>query len=426
MKKKSLFVFIACLSAFAFGCIPKGNSLNVDIEPIEAGEIDKAKEEIPEDNTDNGSSDDVSGEVEELKPDWVLLNSSYYYDGVLRTQMEYNEQGQILNCYQYDLGELLEWIEYNYDSEGKNTGYTGYYSDGTISCIETEVYDKFDNLIYSDFAYYNEDGSQQSGHAVIYNADANTLFVESYANDQFSGSNENIYDDKGNLLDEKYYDTDGTVTSETKYTYYEDGTLKSLRQYGYEDIYMDYDEYGHMTYEEYFDSEGNTTMYCDYQNTYNSDGTISIHVENYGYDNEYLGSEEITLNEDGLNLEYIAYDVDGNIETREVYTYDDEGNMLTNETFDGDGIKTSWTEFIEDKDSGTKKYTTYNYDGSTSERILYFNDGKNYLEENYYNGTMTYHTDIEYDENGNRIKVTQYDRDGNMVYCEEEEYRFIG
>ncbi len=429
MKKKSIIVFVTFLSAFAFGCVPSLNPVDVDIEPIVVVETDAPDEpgvDLPDDNTDTDLTNDAINEGEEKKPEWVLLKNSCYYDGYLYSQMEYNEQGNASKWYTYDLGELREWGEYYYDSDGKNTGYTSYNADGSINCIETEVYDKFDKLIYKNYEFYNEDGTVQSQHNINYNSDENTLTVESYANDKFSGSFVDVFDEKGNLLNEKYYDIDGTVTFETVYEYYEDGTRKSSRQYGYDTVFIDYDEYGHMTYEEYFDSEGNTTTYRDYQNTYNADSTVSIHVDNYGYLNEYLGSEEITLNEDGLNLEYIVYDIDGNIVSREVYTYDDEDVMLTCEVYDGDGNKTNWTEYSEDKDSGTKIYTTYNYDGSIVERYLYFTDGKNYLEEFYYNGVMTYHMDIEYDENGNRIKVTQHDKDDKVVYCEESDYQLIG
>ena len=231
------------------------------------------------------------------------------------------------------------------------------------------------------------------------------------------------YDEQGVLCEDAYYDADGALLSRYRYVYeyYDDGNVKSEKDYIYDpacygeeellvsesvflycedpengEVYQSectmYSEDGSKTWTQYsenweilqvveYDTEGNelSVSRYEYQRDENGDCTyMAVYID------EVLDFEEFYTNtefETGLITKQLYYNTDGSVLMSSEYEYefDDAGNLLRHTAYT-DGLL-DWEDI-------------YETDG----------DGCTYLAK-----------EIDYDENGEILSEICYDADGNEI-----------
>jgi len=186
-----------------------------------------------------------------------------------------------------------------------------------------------------------------------------------------------VYDERGDLLVEAVYDSEGICVSGNKYESNYDENEKLVMKSA--EYYID----GALEYrtEETYDAHGN----CVSSYVYNSDGS----VKDGGWsDIQYDENENILVDafyRDGMDQPYDKYE----------YTYDEEGRM---------------TDFCE-----------YGRDGLLERRIKQEYDESGQVRrrqtELYHEAIMEYAGDLTYEAYGDQpyIEVSEYDADGNQI-----------
>lgn len=218
---------------------------------------------------------------------------------------------------------LIYSMEYFYDDFGKIIKKTSQNSDG--KCLKKIVY-KYDknNLLIKETTYgadksyqghneYSYNDNKLLDHRVVVNNTGRFEFQYTYNNNVLSsvafghelgeGRYEYTYDDKGNMIHEKWYDhmQDGNLVGTYDYTYNDRNTLIKEVEYN-----PDGSVYSYTVYEE--DEKGRAKNMAHHY----PDGTLHINcdVNSYEYDNE-----------DRL-IKMGIYDKDANSRGYIIYTYD--------------------------------------------------------------------------------------------------------
>ncbi len=199
------------------------------------------------------------------------------------------------------------------------------------------------------------------------------------------------YDEKGNLLTEKYGDSDGSYTNHT--------TTNT------------YDEKGQVTVSETTYASGRKVT-CEY--TYDENGRVQTEIETTV--ESWGDTNTIVYNS--------IYDAKGNLLSRKSakgngheYTYDDQNRLVTENdvhvedgpynlrtyTYGDDGrlVKEKW-ESVTSSDWWTE--TTYAYDANGTQYITLYSDSGD---------TEAYTYAYEFDDNGNLTKKIYTERDDN-------------
>lgn len=231
------------------------------------------------------------------------------------------------------------------------------------------------------------------------------------------------YDEQGVLCEDGYYDADGELISRYRYVfeYYEDGNVKSEKDYMYDPalygeaemltseavyLYCENTEYGEVyqsentTYSEdgskiytecaengdilrtiEYDAQGNEVNVSRYEYEQDEQGERSYMAI---YENEVLSYEEFCMsvpNSSSVTTKQVYYNEDGSVwnMTEYEYEFDEEGNLLY-QSASTDGVL-AWENIYESDD-----------------------EGWNYLAK-----------EITYDENGELVSEISYDAYGNEV-----------
>lgn len=184
------------------------------------------------------------------------------------TENTYDDHGnRILSQYYNADGTAGIATEYAYDEEGRLLHSLSVYSDGELGSEYTYTYDdtgfpveRIEVMHFSGTEYR---------HAVTYNENHTSAYVESYKNGEASGYTEETYDDAGNLLTSRSYRTDGSFSSGVDCAYDEQGRLTLEQKYsGREtqpnyDVQYTYNENGMLVYQnvDYYYGHGVTYEY---------------------------------------------------------------------------------------------------------------------------------------------------------------------
>lgn len=163
----------------------------------------------------------------------------------------YNESGKILEKEDYNLNGSLKWRhEYLYDEQGNRIASNVYDSNGKLSGKEIYEYDELQNLInkkYYNLDYlfngvnerltnndnyiYNEKGLliEETGGDVKfvnkYDNSDNLIDKDFFYNGRLNSKEVFEYNQKGQKISEKFYDSDGQLSSEKKFLYSNDEKL---------------------------------------------------------------------------------------------------------------------------------------------------------------------------------------------------------
>lgn len=317
-----------------------------------------------------------------------IKETSYKEDGSISMiyRYEYDEKGNLTKEARYDETETLRAYEvYEYDENGyvlKNTRYSA-------SGVKTGYTEYFENTTYANkyaeerrSESYDSDGNLSSVYE--YNKNGETTKSENYRNGKLWSAEENEYDESGNLIKSSSYDADRKFTSYSVYGYNESGKRIKISKYDGSGTLTEYTEIKrdgeYILSETVYDGDGNKTEYTEY-------------LENTSDYNTYSRKKRYEEYKNGKLAELEEYNEDGGITKRTSY--------------DGDGNKTMYTEYI------TLKVKHNGYEGTTTDTKT---------RETYNDGKLEHRTEYEYDENGNRTKISEYDGDGKLIEYTETKY----
>jgi len=235
-----------------------------------------------------------------------------------------------------------------------------------------------------------------------------TLFKNDYLLDDVQSEELNL---KGYKYSETKYDTQGNVLAEIKYSQDDEIMEKVVNRY---------DENGHLIEEIYYMDENEIAE----RRSFDRDENSKIFKEYKHYLDESKDTIEYKYDTQGLLIEKVTYDVDGDIERKDTYlysnakpiehkSYDEEGNLVFEKllTYDDSGQVVESVEWDEERDEriklvenyddmGNKKETLrYNDQDQLVEKMTYVADEQGRLakliEETLYTNSTT---NIEYDE----------------------------
>lgn len=441
---------------------------------------------LPSDlSSDNGSSllfgtsaeqSEIVRKLVEYDENGFLIQELYMWDnrntpacdnnGIYGKQYIRDEEGKILRV--TNLGEdgkplrmqhgtAIAFIDYEYDSYGRN--------------IKSSVYDADGNPMYDEDDVFCYEGA--------YNGTGCLIEVSAFGTDGSPCKNID------GISQYRYkYDNNGFLTEE--YYLNENGEAAYDKEYGVHRVTYENDQYGQITGIAFYDAD-NKGIICNYgyagcSNKYDKegrlregwyyglDGELTYASENYaGCTIEYLddnttkwtyydtdGAVALTKygyagfiqkrNKQGLLVEETCFDTEGspirakNNAASVIYDYDNAANLLSSTYLDENGSPCSCTEGFStvrseyDKDGNqisgqfynaegepcygkfegeTRRYSKWEAEYNSYGQITclrYYDREGNLI---YMNGV--YETQMEYDERGNCIRYTYYDFMGNLI-----------
>ena len=175
---------------------------------------------------------------------------------------------------------------------------------GKVKSITENTYeavDKFGQIEKGDVLVDSSAVYTDDGHFKIYNEKGNKI-EENYYNSNGSLIYKNTYkyDEKGNKIEENYYNSNGRLYSKTTYKYDEKGNIIEKNGHNYDGSYK-------ITYK--YDEKGN-----------------NIEQNNYKYDGSFLYKYTYKYDEKGNNIEKNNYDSNGRLDSKYTYEYDKNNN----------------------------------------------------------------------------------------------------
>lgn len=392
----------------------------------------------------NGNTIRSTNYDENGKPSWSygyeydedgkkIKETSYKEDGSISMiyRYEYDEKGNLTKEARYDETETLRAYEvYEYDENGyvlKNTRYSA-------SGVKTGYTEYFENTTYANkyaeerrSESYDSDGNLSSVYE--YNKNGKTTKSENYRNGKLWSAEENEYDESGNLIKSSSYDADRKFTSYSVYGYNESGKRIKISKYDGSGTLTEYTEIKrdgkYVLSETVYDADGNKTEYTEYLENTPDYNTYSRTKRYEKYENGKL-AELREYNEDGRMTKLISYDGEGNKKLYEEYVtlkvkhngYEGISAVIkTHETYN-DGKLEHRTEYEYDENGNRTKISEYDGEGKLIEYTETKYDGERILSESRYdgNGKLIRRTEDEYDENGKKLKSSVYNNGGLEGY----------
>lgn len=392
----------------------------------------------------NGNTIRSTNYDENGKPSWSY-GYEYDEDGKKIKETSYKEDGSISMIYRYEYDEkgnltkearcdetetLRAYDVYEYDENGYVLKMTQYSAGG----VKTGYTEYFENTTYANkyagrrrTESYFSDGSLS--YIYEYNKNGETTKSENYRNGKLWSAEENEYDESGNLIKSSSYDADRKFTSYSVYGYNESGKRIKISKYDGSGTLTEYTEIKrdgkYVLSETVYDADGNKTEYTEYLENTPDYNTYSRTKRYEKYENGKL-AELREYNEDGRMTKLISYDGEGNKKLYEEYVtlkvkhngYEGISAVIkTHETYN-DGKLEHRTEYEYDENGNRTKISEYDGEGKLIEYTETKYDGERILSESRYdgNGKLIRRTEDEYDENGKKLKSSVYNNGGLEGY----------
>lgn len=337
---------------------------------------------------------------------------------VSETTTEFNDQDLPVRTTEKDgSGNIIQIGEYEYNAQSKVVRYVVKDKDGNITLEETTEYDENGNVVKEQtitsgvktaerICQYHENGelSFESIYEVVDLGYYRYVIFE-----------ENTYDVNGNLIMQVSKDENGNLTSETLYTYSDDGELKTEKETEYgengnivEETYYEYYE----DYDEFFDE------YIYYSNVRYDESGKKIYerirdnrdpdrIREYEFDINEGSSEEIYDSEWNLIFEKET-DAEGNIIELYQCEYDENGVLIRK----SNEIVGEFKWIAEYREGKMIKYTRYDENGEFEyeQEYQYADDGKTeivFTKDEI--GNIHTISESKYDEQGRNYSCMEYD-----------------
>lgn len=276
---------------------------------IRQGNYDKALTILKEALDKTNSNQEIVDKIAQIQ-------SGEIYDsfGHIRRRNTYDENGQLIWYHTFESSDFSKKILVkSFDATGKQTGeveetkddeghlltsYRFSYIDGVLEKIE-HVYDEYGNE--TQITVYQLNGMVVASF-FEYDDLGNKTKVTKYTDGQLSGYEQRLYDENGQLTEQRYFGSDGEKGNSIFYQYDEKGNEISSQNYGGD---------GSLFWEEYREYDGNGLLINSKNITYWDDGTVETKTYQYIYD------------ESGNQIGYKLYDGGGNLLESTVRQYSD-------------------------------------------------------------------------------------------------------
>ena len=277
------------------------------------------------------------------------------------TSYQYDESGNLINIVEAVGSELERKTEYYYDEYGNIVKIKNISNELTLESVLNKGYDSYGNII----KIINQDNYvSQFSHDVMGN-----LLTK---NDAYGNKWINSYDDSGSVL--SYVDP---LSYETKYFYDNSGNNIEIKN-----------------------AEGDSVFYLyDARNKVICRKHDNVHCYKYRYDNEGNITEEI--DEDGIVVRKVKYDINGNVELIK------KGNKFIEHKYNEIGLLSSRTEMgaVED----------FFYDNRNRIIKVSRRDLTNFVYSQFYKYDKRGSLIERIDENGSTVQYV-YDALGRRIY----------
>ena len=373
--KKSIVITAVCVMIALSGC---GNN---EI----GGENTVIENSDSESEVSSETSSDISSEISSEKDTTAAIDE-------VKT---IKEQKKVVT--------LEKRVAYNMLTETWNTTYTEYTYDEMGNKISEVVKDSKGNII------------SESKNILEYDERLNITKDITESKDEYYGYLYE-YDNRDRLVKKEYYSDVNTLHRKFEYVYDNAGNMIRETSYYYQPKYSSFD----VKYTYIFDADGKiiekkASESPDTKYTYYENGTLKEEISSANY---------TKYDERGNKIEFIVYDYDGSVKGKSINVYDMNNNLIKYEAWDGNGNRTSlheWQyndkmqlvkEVYKDNTSRFDYILTYKYD-SNGNQIYRDVEGKSNLLP----------TSFEYDSEGNIIKETNYYGE-NREYSQTSEYQY--
>lgn len=240
---------------------------------------------------------------------------------------------------------------------------------------------------------------------------------------EFDGSvsrNVHAYGDDGKVQYIATYNLLGELESFTLYTRELTNTrIETFDRFGeLERFNIEYYEDGVRTRTDYLDANGDLTSYTYYR--YNDDGNLARSVS-YNPDGSFSSGTEYAYDGDNIAA-YYYYNETGILLAYSRYERDEDGTVISHSSYDADGVPTTRTDY--DSLSRTVKELVYEETGAVQSQNEYFYDDDGFrtrLEQTGADGSLERYTEYEHGESGNISAVREYAADGTLQYEAEKD-----
>ena len=214
-------------------------------------------------------------------------------------------------------GSAAQTIVYNYDAEGRHTGYEDYTLGLSTPRKHVYVLDEKGNR--AEYKMIQPSGSAADERYVYkYDAKGNKVAEELYHKTSLISRNENSYDDQGRLISQTIYNPDGSVSTRIRVSFSPDG--KPLERIRHDADLMTYRvRYAYDTKGRLIEVE-TTGSYVETDSS--SEGHVTGKVVYI-----YKGKDQ--------PKEMLIHNTDGSLRERVVFSYDSRGNWTKRTTLTG-------------------------------------------------------------------------------------------
>ncbi len=208
---------------------------------------------------------------------------------------------------------------------------------------------------------------------------------------------ENVYNDKGNLIEEKIFLGEDEFSERKTYENDENGRLKT--------------EFIH-----YLDETIDTISY-----EYNSDGKI---VKKVLTDSEgVVENKEIFDYKNGKEISYSSYNEDDELVLERINGYDDSGNLLRTIYFNSEENEKYRIENTYDENNNLIKALKFNENDDLTEKLSYkYDDKRRVIEVIAENQNENSLSNFKYDDNGNAIEQKEMNVDETLNHFIERNF----
>lgn len=250
-----------------------------------------------------------------------------------------------------------------------------------------------------------------------------TGFGEEDITEQEYTEAEITYNEEGNILTEKHFNSDGDLESAVENEYDEQGRPVSSAQYDesgelcQQNVFT-YSEEGKLLKKSCFYGEGSP----EYATVYVYEEGLLVREDSYNEDEFDFTEKSYEYDENGHVAVTVEYDEEGKVMYRTVDEYDDNGRLAQRLREEPQEHDSRTYVYAYDDQGNRVKELTYNFGGKLIAKSYFTYDVEGRMTEQEDENLDTYRRTTYQYEGDKCVKVTQFDKDEAKIGWTEYEY----